>query len=169
MDAEYTLGYRVFLGVSYFRIHSSDFQAAVAKKLKTMAPFLVLSFSYTSSISLSLALFNLLPLPRLDGSEILDTLLSTSTSMAFAPVLPFSRDNKDIGSLYSDNEREGKLDRILQRSVTILQGILANGNGTKQGGMSPNRKKYVRIAIQGTVALLAGLNFAANIYRQLYR
>lgn len=122
---------------------------------------------YTSSISLTLALFNLLPFPRLDGTEILDTLLSIPTS-PFAPILPLVRGTK-TGSMYDQNVGGGgRLDRILHASVSILQSALMSGTGRLDHRQRAVKRRYARVIIQGTVGSLAGLSMLGNIYRQLY-
>ena len=107
-------------------------------------------------------MFNLLPLPRLDGGEILDTLRSSSTG--FMPVLPLSRDfNNGAQSPYNQGSKEGRLDRILDQIVRQIQSVLV-GNG---GMTKASRTKTVKRIIQVSVVLLAGLNFVGILYGQL--
>lgn len=111
-----------------------------------------------------MALFNLLPLPRLDGSEILEVLLSTST--AFAPVLPLARDAKFGASPYDKASQEGELPYVLDLIVNTLQKVLMGGS-IAQSALRSSRTKVVKRVVQICVAILAGLNFLGILYGQL--
>lgn len=112
-----------------------------------------------------MALFNLLPLPRLDGSELLDVLLSAPTG--FAPVLPLARESKLVGTVQNKVAKEGRLDGLLESMVAGLQGALVGGASSARG-MGPSRRvKLVKAGIQVSVAALAGLYMLGTLYSQV--
>ena len=86
--------------------------------------------SYLVTLTLSLYLFNLLPLPLLDGSQLLDAFLDASSSQNIPmPRANISLLDMEAGSGFRTNDRIEGLSppsrkRRLSRGVQILTGSL---------------------------------------------
>lgn len=88
------------------------------------------SISYLLTLTLSLYLFNLLPLPFLDGSQLLDSFLDSSTSKnTAASRSDIVMRDMEAGSGYRSTDRIKDLSatnwrRRLSRGVQVLTGAL---------------------------------------------
>jgi membrane-associated protease RseP (regulator of RpoE activity) len=126
--------------------------------------------SYTASISLSLALFNLLPLPRLDGSEILEVLLASSSTASFSPILPLAGGGRGVKTCLSGEvtQQHNKMEHALTWTINTAS-ALWGGRALCSSRLGPIRRRndLVRRVVQVTIGGVAGLQVMATLYSQL--